>query len=94
MRDGCETVKTRGYCRVCGEKIPRSRDSQRNLKGLPCIFHEISCAFQNSEGRVPFIQVTDLRFDAKRTEQPPSADPQEPALVATATPDRHRTVRW
>ena len=63
---GSETVKARGHRRVGGEEVPRSRDGQRDVKRLPGLFHEIAGALQNGEGRMPFIEMTDFRFDAKR----------------------------
>ena len=64
-----------------GEEVPRSRGSQRDFEGLPGLFHESVRAFQDGERRVPFIQMADLRVDAERAEQPPSADPEEQFLL-------------
>ena len=89
-----ETVKAGGHRRVGGEEVPRSRDGQRDFEGLPGLFHEVAGAFQHGEGRMPFIQVTDLRLDAERAEQPPSADPEQQFLLeAQLRPARH-TARW
>ena len=60
-----ETVKAGGHRRVGGEEVPRSRDGQRDFEGLPGLFHEAAGALQNGEGRMPFIQVTDFRLDAR-----------------------------
>jgi hypothetical protein len=43
--------------------------------------HEIAGAFQYREGRMPFIQVTDFRVDAKCSEQAPAADPEKQFLL-------------
>ena len=71
-----EPVKAGGHRRVCSKDVPRSSSSQCNFKRLTCILHKISCAFQHSEGGVPFVQVTYFRLKAERTQQPPSADPK------------------
>ena len=76
-----KTVKAGGHRRVGGEEIARSRDRQRDFEGLPGLLHEVAGAFQDGERRVPFIQVTDLRLDPERAEQPPSADPEEQFLL-------------
>ena len=76
-----EAIKARGHRRVGGEKVPRSRDGQRDFKRLPGLVHESPGSFQNGERRVPFIQVTDFRLDAERVEQPPSADSQHHFLL-------------
>src|ERR1035438_7257382 len=75
-KGGSKTVKTGGHGRVGGEEIARSRDRQCGLEGLPCLLHEVAGALQDSERSVSFIQVTDLRSEPERAEQPPSADPE------------------
>ena len=76
-----ETVKAGSHRRVGGEKVPRSRDGQRDFESLPGLLHETSGAFQHGEGRMPFIQMTDFRLDAERREQSPSADPEQHFLL-------------
>ena len=76
-----EPVEPGGHCGVRGEEVPRARGSQRDFEGLPGLFHEGVRAFQDGERRVPFIQMADLRVDAERAEQPPSADPEEQFLL-------------
>ena len=76
-----KTVKAGGHRRVGGEEITRSCNRQRHFEGLPGLFHEVAGTFQDGERRVPFIQVTDLRLDPERAEQPPSADPEEQFLL-------------
>jgi hypothetical protein len=66
---------------VGGEEVPCSSDGQRDFEGLPRLFHEASRAFQHGEGRVPFVQVTDLRLDPQRAQHPPSANPQKQFLL-------------
>jgi hypothetical protein len=78
---GRETVKTGGHCRVRSEEIARSCDRQCDCEGLPGLFHEVARTFQDGKRRVPLIQVTDLRLDPERAEQPPSADPEEQLLL-------------
>ena len=78
---GSKTVKTGGDRRVGGEEITRSCDRQCDLEGLPSLFHEVAGTFQNGERRVPFIQVTDLRLQPERSEQSPSADPEQQFLL-------------
>ncbi len=75
MSEGIETVEARGHCRVGGEEIAGSRRRQCHFKGLAVLFHEVPGPLQNGEGRVPFIQVTDLRLQPERAEYSPSADP-------------------
>ena len=81
MRAGVETVKSGGHCRVGGEEVSRSSDRQCDFEGLRGLLHETAGAFQHGKGRMPFIQMTDFRMDAKRTKQPPSADPEEQLLL-------------
>jgi hypothetical protein len=64
-----------------GEEIPRSRDSKRDFEGLLGHSHEALCLFQHGEGRMPFVQMTNFRLDAKRTKQSPSANPEEQFLL-------------
>ena len=63
-----KAVKAGGHRRVGGEEVARSRDGQRDFEGLPGLFHEAPGAFQHGEGRMPFIQMTDFRLDAKRAQ--------------------------
>ena len=78
---GRKTVKTGGHRRVGGEQIARSRDRQGDFERLPCVVHERAGAFQHGERRVSFIQVTDLRREAQRAQQPPAADPEQHFLL-------------
>ena len=78
-----ETVKPRRDCRVSCKKIARPRNGQRNLKGVPSLFHKTAGAFENREGRMPFIQVTDFRPNAQCPEQPPAANPEKQFLLET-----------
>ena len=72
-----ETVKAGGHRRVGGKKIPRPRGGQRDFKGLRVLLHETAGAFQDREGRMTFIQVTDIRLDAERARA--TASRQSPA---------------
>src|ERR1019366_5747442 len=76
-----ETVETRSHRRVRGEEVPRSSRGECHFEGLPSFFHEVAGTFQHREGGMPFIQVTDLRLDPERAEQPPSADPEQQFLL-------------
>src|ERR1019366_1045712 len=76
-----EAVEASSHCRVRGEQVPRSGDGQRDFEWLPGLLHEAERALQDGEGRVPFIQVTDLGLDAERPEQAPSADPEQEFLL-------------
>ena len=76
-----KTVETGGHRRMGGEEITRSRRGQCHFEGLPGLFHEVAGALQHGERRVPFIQVTDLRLEPQRAEQPPSADPEQHFLL-------------
>ena len=76
-----EAVKAGGDGRVGGEEVSRPRGGQRDFEWLRVLFHEIAGAFQNGEGGMPFIQVTDFRLDAQGGEQAPSADAQEHLLL-------------
>src|ERR1017187_1040931 len=62
-----ETVKAGSHGRVGGKEISRSRDGQRDFEGLLALLHETAGALQHGKGRVPLIQVTYFRFDAKST---------------------------
>ena len=76
-----ETVKAGGHCRVGGEEVPRSSDGQRDFEGLRRLLHETVCSFQHGKGRMPFVQMTHLRLEAERAEQPPAADPEHHLLL-------------
>jgi hypothetical protein len=78
---GSKTVKTGGHRRVRGEEITRSGDRQCDFKGLPGLFHEGAGTLQNGERRVTFIQVTDLRLEPERAQQPPATDPEQHFLL-------------
>ena len=85
----CETVESGGDRRVGSEEIPCAGDGERDVEGLPVRLHEAAGAFQYGKGRMPFVQMTDVRLDAERLEQSPPADPQqhfllEPQLGAAA----------
>ena len=75
-----ETIKAGGHRRVGGEEVPCSCGGQRDFKGLTCRFHETASARQHGKGRVPFIQVTDFRLEAKLTQQPPSPKTEDQFL--------------
>ena len=83
LRDegGGETVKTGSHRRVGGEEVTRPSYGEGNFERMPALLHEIAGAFQNSEGRMAFVQVTDLRLEPKRTKQAPSTDSQEHFLL-------------
>ena len=63
------------------EEVPRSSDGQRDFEGLRGLLHETAGAFQHGKGRMPFIQMTDFRLNAKRAKQSPSADPEQQFLL-------------
>ena len=78
-----KTVKTGHHRRVRREKVPGSGDGQCVLEGQPGFLHAAPRALQNHEGRMPLIQVTDLRLEAKRLEHPPATDPEQYFLLET-----------
>ncbi len=76
MRAGREPIKAGRHRGVRGEEIPRSRDGERHLEGLRSLLHEAAGALQHREGRMPLVQMADLRLHAERTKQSPAADPE------------------
>ena len=68
---------------MSGEEVARSSDGQRDFEGLRGLLHEAAGTFQHGKGRMPFIQMTDFRLEAKRTKQSPSADPKDQFLLQT-----------
>jgi len=76
-----ETIEAIGHGRVSGEEVPRSGGGECDFEGLRGLLHETAGAFQYGKGRMPFIEMTDLRLDAKRTQQSPSADPEKQFLL-------------
>ena len=76
-----ETVKAGGHRGMRGKQVACPGNGQRDFEGLPGLFHEGAGAFQHGESRMPFIQVTDLRLNPQRAEQPPSADPEQQFLL-------------
>jgi len=75
MRVGAKRSKPR-YRRMGSEEIADSSCGQCHFEGLARLFHEAPGAIQHGEGRMPFIQVTDLWLDPERAQQPPSANPE------------------
>src|ERR1039457_2654518 len=75
-----ETIKARSHRRVGREYISRPRGSQRHFERLRVLLHETAGALQHSKGRMTFIQVTDIRLDAERSKQSPTADPKQHLL--------------
>src|SRR5271157_3258266 len=100
---GSKEVKTGGHRRMRGEEIAGSSRGQGHFEGLAHLLHEATGAFQDGEGCVPFIQMTDLRLHPERAEQPPSADSKEHFLLEAqlrsapiqlaGDPPIHREVR-
>ena len=76
-----EPVKAGGDRRVGGEKVPRARRGQSDGEWLGGLFHEIAGAFQHRQRRVPLVEVTHFRVDAKGVQQAPAADAEENFLL-------------
>ncbi len=74
-----ETVKAGGDRRVSGVKrFSRAGGGQsRPSKGCPVSRMKVEARLQNGERGVSFVEMTDFRPDAERTEQPPAAYPQQ-----------------
>ena len=81
MRAGAKRSKPAATAVWVVKRFPARVDGQRYFKGLSGLLHETAGAFQHGKGRMPFIQMTDFRMDAKRTKQSPSADPKEQFLL-------------
>ena len=75
-----EAVKAGGHRRVGGEEISGSSDGECNVERLRTLLHETAGAFQCGKGRMPLVQMTDLRLDAEHPEQPPSTDAKQQLL--------------
>ena len=89
-----ETIKARGHCRVGGEEVSRSRDSQRDIERLPGLLDETAGALQHGKGRMPLIEMTDFRLDAECGEQSPAANSEKDFLLETQFRAAPHTVRW
>ena len=66
MRAGAKRSKPAATAVWVVKRLPGSSDGQRDFEGLPGLFHETSGALQHGKGRMPFIQMADLRLDAER----------------------------
>ena len=82
-REAVEAGRDRG---VRGEEVAGAGDLQRDVERLPGLVHEGGGPFQDREGGVPFVQVTDLGHLAERPEEQPAADAEEDLL---AEPELH-----
>src|SRR5665213_1122232 len=76
-----ETIKASGHGCMGGKKISRACGGQGHVKRLRVLLHETVGAFQYRKGRMTFVQVTNIRFDAECREQSPTANPQQHFLL-------------
>src|SRR6185295_19396256 len=76
-----ESIKAGIYRSVRGEEISGAGRGERDLERLPSLFHEAASALQHRARRVSFIEMTHFRRDPQRTQQPPSAHPQQQLLL-------------
>ena len=81
MSSGAKRSKPAATAVWVVKRLPARVAASATLKGCARLFHEVAGAFENGECRMPFIQVTHLRFDPERAEQPPSADPEQDFLL-------------
>ena len=83
LLDECrrKTIEAGLHRRMGGKEIARSRDRQCNFKGLPGLIDEIARTLQDGKCRMSLIQMADLRMDAERAQQPPSAYSEEQLLL-------------
>ncbi len=78
---GGKPVEPGGHRGVCGEEIARSRDRQGLVERLAGRLHEVPGTLEHGQGRMPLVEVTDLRLQAERAKQAPSPQPQEHLLL-------------
>ena len=71
-----KNVKSSRNRRVGGKEIAGARGRQGNGEGLSGLLHETPGALQQGEGGMPFVKMADVRFDPKRGQQSPTADPE------------------
>ena len=57
--------------------LPGLRRCQGRPEGLPRLLHEAAGALKDDKGRMPLVQVADVRFQFQGLEEPPSADAEE-----------------
>ena len=83
LLDKCrvEPVKSRCYRGVSSEEISHPSRSHGHVEGLTRCFHEAARTLQDGEGRMSFIQVTDLGSNPERTQQTPSSNTEEQLLL-------------
>ena len=74
-------VEARGNSRVGGKEISGAGGRQRDNEGISGRLHEAPCALQQNEGRVPFVEMTDLRLDPERIKQTPATHPEHDLLL-------------
>ena len=77
-RKAVEARRDRGVGR---EDVSSARGGQRHVEGLAGVIHEASGALQDRERRVAFVQVADFGLELERSQQPPSANPQQHLLA-------------
>jgi hypothetical protein len=62
---------------MSSQEISCPRGSQCDREGLRALLHEAAGTFQYRKGRMPFIEVTNLRLNAESNEQSPSTDSKQ-----------------
>ena len=77
MRAGSNRSKPAATAVWVVKRFPARVTASATSKGSPCLFHETAGALQHGEGRMPFVEMTDFRLNAKRSKQPPSANPEQ-----------------
>ena len=78
---GGEVVEAGSHRRVRREDVPRPRGGEGHLEGLAALLHEVSGTLQRREGRMPLVQMADIRPYAEGPEQLPAAYPEHELLL-------------
>jgi hypothetical protein len=66
--------------RVGGEEVAGARDREGDVERHAVVLHEAPRPFQHGEGRVPFVEVTDLGLPPEGAQQAPAADAEHDLL--------------
>ena len=88
-----KAIESSGDRSVGRKDIASPRNGQSQIERLCMILHVAVRSFQHCKCSVAFIEMADLRLQAKRAQQTPSADARERSPASAASPHRRHRVR-
>ena len=76
-QSGVEAVETRRYGGMRGKQVAGAGGRQRAVEICAGACHVVAGSFEHHQGRVAFVEMTDLRCKSEGVEQAPAADTQD-----------------